>query len=99
MMTAKRPRLGLAAALSGAALLVAACGQGDPATTGSEMGVVDNEAGDLDAPPAGAMTGGAADQTPAYGQPGGVPAEAHSQPGSQPSGSEMPPPPGGETSR
>lgn len=95
MMTTPRPRpLGLAAALSAAGLLIAACGQGEPATTGADLGVVDNEAGALDAPPQGATSGGGADQTPAYGQPGGAPSEAYSEPGSQPSGSEIPPPPG-----
>lgn len=92
--TPRRPRLALVTGLAATGLLLAACGQGDPATTGGEMGVVDNEAGVMDTPPASPMVGGAADQTPAYGEPGGVPAEAHSQPGSQPSGSEMPPPPG-----
>lgn len=93
MTTQPRPRLGLAGALSAAGLLIAACGQGEPATTGADLAVVDNEAGTLDTPPEGAMNGGSADQTPAYGQPGGAPAEAYSEPGSQPSGSEMPPPP------
>ncbi|MDP3488868.1 MAG: hypothetical protein Q8R71_01920 [Phenylobacterium sp.] len=87
------PRLGLAGALTAAGLLIAACGQGNPATAGNEQAVVDNEAGTLNAPPSDAL-GGATGQTPGYGQPGGVPSEAYSAPGSQPAGSEMPPPPG-----
>lgn len=93
MTTQRRPRLGLPAVMTATGLIMAACGQGNPATTGAEMGVVDNEAGVLDSPPGGTMTEGGADQTPAYGEPGGVPSEARSQPESQPSGSEMPRPP------
>lgn len=90
--TTRTPRLGLAAALSAAGLLIAACGQGNPATAGNEQAMIDNEAGNLDAPPSGAMGGGSAGQTPAYGEPGGVASEVYSQPGSRPSGSETPPP-------
>ncbi|MDO8901801.1 MAG: hypothetical protein Q7V15_10635 [Phenylobacterium sp.] len=93
MKTEKVARPSLVAALAGAGLLLAACGQGDPATMSSEQGLIDNEAGALNSPPDGTLSGGPAGQTPAYGEPGGAPSEAYSSPGSQPAVSEMPPPP------
>lgn len=88
-------------------LMLAACGQGEQTRAGDRLDgdaaptyPGEGGAGLVETPegaPAGAtavpgLSGGPAEQTPGYGEPGGVPAEAHSDPAGQAGHSENAPP-------